>query len=314
MARNMEKNNSSRGKKTSSNRGSTTKTNALGTNPSKASVKKRLIRTISAASENSGQRGKTPTFHQPGPSTSRQAGRHHQRRLMPASGDEEEEGSNEGSGSDEEDVEDDEDALERLQRLPVGRWYKALGKMFTLRIWPWTSQNWWIGDLDQEVVEAPKCTSGSLDPMQAKLATAKEQLETKAMNRFKEFVVIDMAIETNEWMSREFRSKVPILRVALSEPTLTIAHQFQSGARAFRSEIVGNLKKDALLIFQIDDIPAGSFLDPDARAGSEQLVGLRQGNNFLYATKEAAPGLGSINRYLRSECISRVSEFPRLQS
>jgi len=77
--------------------------------------------------------------------------------------------------------------------------------------------------------------------------------------------------------------------------------------RSFRSEVVGALKKDALSIFQITDIPNDSFLDADARAASTQLAALRENNTFLYATTEAMPGVLTIERYLRSECLARVS-------
>jgi len=95
---------------------------------------------------------------------------------------------------------------------------------------------------------------------------------------------------------------------------LTIARQFQSGARAFRSEVVGNLKKDALSIFQITDIPSDQFLDADARAESAQLAALREDNEFLYATKEAMPDSLRIERYLRSESLIRVSCIFQFQS
>lgn len=89
----------------------------------------------------------------------------------------------------------------------------------------------------------------------------------------------------------------------------TIVQQFQLGARSFRSEVVANMKKDALAIFEITDIPAGSFLDPQARAASKQLAALRQNNAFLSATEEAIPGPDDLYRYLRSQCLVRVSDF-----
>ena len=86
-----------------------------------------------------------------------------------------------------------------------------------------------------------------------------------------------------------------------------VTQQFQSGARSFRSEVVGNLKKDALLIFQITDMGNNLFLDAGARAASAQLAALREDNEFLNATEEAMPGSLQVERYLRSECIVRVS-------
>lgn len=81
------------------------------------------------------------------------------------------------------------------------------------------------------------------------------------------------------------------------------------GARAFRSEIVGVLKTNALAIFGITDIPAGDFFDNDTRDQSRQLAALRRGNTFLYATEEALPQGDRMDRYLRSECLVRVRSF-----
>lgn len=79
-----------------------------------------------------------------------------------------------------------------------------------------------------------------------------------------------------------------------------------SGARSLRSEVVAALKTHALTIFEITDIPADKFFDEDARDQSAQLEALRHSNTFLYAKEETVPG-DNMARYLRSECIARVS-------
>ena len=79
------------------------------------------------------------------------------------------------------------------------------------------------------------------------------------------------------------------------------------GARSLWSEIVGLLKSHALSIFQITDIPGDLFLNPDARAASEELVALRTNNEFLFAAEEAFPGSLKIQRYCRSQSLVWVS-------
>ena len=85
-----------------------------------------------------------------------------------------------------------------------------------------------------------------------------------------------------------------------------------TGARALRSEVVGVLKTHALLIFGITDIPVDKFFDSDARDRSLQLLALREKNAFLYAKEGTVAGT-RIARYLRSDCIARVS-FPTIQT
>jgi len=108
----------------------------------------------------------------------------------------------------EEQGDSENEVLNRLEKLPRHRWYKALGKLFTMRIWPWPSSNWWIGDLDrdEEAVVMPR--HRGLDPEEAKLAEDKKKLETMARNKFNGFLIIDMGIPAEEWMSNEFRSQV----------------------------------------------------------------------------------------------------------
>ena len=86
-----------------------------------------------------------------------------------------------------------------------------------------------------------------------------------------------------------------------------LVRQFQNGARALRSEIVSTLKQSALSIFEINDIGATKFLDPDSRDQSQQLRRLRDSNAFLFASSCDLPGVDGIGRYFRSRCIIRVS-------
>ena len=78
------------------------------------------------------------------------------------------------------------------------------------------------------------------------------------------------------------------------------------GARALRSEVVGTLKGHALAIFGITDISADKFFDEGARERSAQLQALRDNNAFLYAKEGTVKG-PRIARYLRSDCLVRVS-------
>jgi len=201
MARKITKNVSSQnGKKTSSN-SNTAKVKAVGTTLSKAK-KRALIRRISSGPSEapSDQRQRSS---QPGPSNVRSGGR--QGRPLarePEELDEDEQDEEEEQGDSENEV------LNRLEKFPRHRWYKALGKLFTMRIWPWPSSNWWIGDLDydEEAVVMPR--HRGLDPEEAKLAEDKKKLEAMVRKKFNGFLAIDMGMPAEEWMSNEFRSQV----------------------------------------------------------------------------------------------------------
>jgi hypothetical protein len=69
------------------------------------------------------------------------------------------------------------------------------------------------------------------------------------------------------------------------------------------------LKKNAVSIFEIDDIKTEDFLDANAREDSRQLEQLRVGNAFLFASEEALPDIDAVGRYYRSGCIARVRMF-----
>ena len=115
-----------------------------------------------------------PTFYQPGGSS--QLEQH----------------PNNGSGLSEEDTdcEEDGDAMHaKLNRLPQDERYKAIGKIFALKLWPWVSTGWWIigtgaGANDQTGPEA------------------------KMRDNFRTFLGVEMCMDTVEWMRPQFRQEV----------------------------------------------------------------------------------------------------------
>ena len=92
------------------------------------------------------------------------------------------------------------------------RRYKAIGKIFTLKIWPWPSSSWWIGDEGASV--APEQSTRRLKLAQ-KLDVAKKGLDAKKRAKFVAFMYIEMNIPEDEWLSSEFRSQVSILYITL---------------------------------------------------------------------------------------------------
>jgi hypothetical protein len=73
------------------------------------------------------------------------------------------------------------------------------------------------------------------------------------------------------------------------------------------------LKKNAVSIFEINDIKMEDFLQVDTREASLQLEELREGNTFLFGSEAALPGINAIGRYFRSGCIARVRYFNFVQ-
>jgi len=178
----------------------------LGTTPFKAR-RTRIVRRIS--SHRSGSSFDQPS---PGPSNVQPTGRH-QRRPSPREPEgvvEEEDSEDEenGEGDPADESEDEAAVLSRLRKRPKDRWYKSLGKLFAIRIWPWTTTNWWIGDLGGEAIMGPGYASKKQDPERAKSAKEKKKLDMAAMQRFNVFLNIDMGIPEGEWMSQEFMSQV----------------------------------------------------------------------------------------------------------
>jgi len=192
----------------------------LGTFPSKTR-RKRISRRISSGPSEPrsgrGRRQKAPTFYQPNepphPQGSQSARRHPHRPTASQEsrdldeGDGEDSDDNEGDGEDDEE-EGDDAVLANLQRLTKYERYKAIGKIFALKIWPWPSSNWWIGD--EGASAAPEEGSG---PMKELAATKK--LDAKKKIEFTAFLYIDMGIADGDWMATKFKSQVIIMCFAL---------------------------------------------------------------------------------------------------
>ena len=101
------------------------------------------------------------------------------------------------------DQEDEEDPMTwRMRRLPKAKWYAAIGKVFTLKYWPWADTSWWIDGDDY---------GGDGGELSA--------LEEAAWTCFFEYMQV-LSIKESEWMTRSFRKSVMILFHA-SEPNLT---------------------------------------------------------------------------------------------
>ena len=92
-------------------------------------------------------------------------------------------------------IEDEEDedeekgtVVEHLQKMPLKARYRALGKIFTLKFWPWPAPVWWVIDASQ--------TGKASD------------LDVKIHRQFTLFVEIEMVMFADEWMSPEFIREV----------------------------------------------------------------------------------------------------------
>jgi len=190
----------------------------LGTFPSKI-WRKKISRRISSGPSEPHSRGgwcqKVLKFYQPSEpphsQDSQSAGRHphHPTARGPQDlGEDDDEGNNDDDGSEEGDEEGDEDVLAHLQKLIKYEGYKVISKVFALKIWPWPSSNWWIGD--EGVSVTPEEGWG---PMK-ELAAAKN-LDAKRKTKFVAFLYINMGIPDDEWMSSKFRSQVIIMCFAL---------------------------------------------------------------------------------------------------
>lgn len=117
------------------------------------------------------------------------------------------------NNSDDEDDNDDlgdEALLDRLHKLTQYARYKAIGKIFALKIWPWPSSNWWIGDEGANAV--PEQATRRLSLAQ-KLDAAKKGLDAKKRAELVAFMYIEMGVPEDEWLSSRFRSQVLILHV-----------------------------------------------------------------------------------------------------
>jgi hypothetical protein len=99
------------------------------------------------------------------------------------------------SGEEEEEEEEDDSeaaSLKRLNQLPEEERYKAIGKMWALKIWPWASPNWWIVN-----------TSGG-----PRIRGREDDLDSRMKSEFITFLGIDMGMSSDEWMHPKFRREV----------------------------------------------------------------------------------------------------------
>lgn len=120
-----------------------------------------------------------------------------------------------------EDIDDEPGEEDEEEDIPEGSAdsrYKSIGKAFALKVWPWPSPNWWIGD---EVVTMP-LDDATGTRMKDKLARAKGRLDIIKKAEFTTFLGLEMGISTEEWKTKKFRSEVTIPFVILSPVLMTI--------------------------------------------------------------------------------------------
>ena len=111
----------------------------------------------------------------------------------------------EDEGEDDDDEESEGTMLEQLEKLPSDQRFRAIGKMFALKIWAWPSSSWWIGD---EVVERPPARRVS----QAEdFVLRRKKLDAMKQREFSGFLFVDMGISRDEWMVPIFKSEVQYL-------------------------------------------------------------------------------------------------------
>jgi len=182
--------------------------------------KRRLQRRISTGSPQPpaevGHQGGTPTFYQlpshpprPGLPSSRGGP---SRFRDPDEGGE----GGEGEGEDDNDEESEGTVLEQLEKLPSDQRYRAIGKMFALKIWAWPSSSWWIGD---EVVERPP--AGRVSQAED-FVLRRRKLEATKQREFSGFLFVDMGISRDEWMTPIFKSEVLSVLFTTIFPILTV--------------------------------------------------------------------------------------------
>jgi hypothetical protein len=159
---------------------------------------KRKIRRISSSESEQHQRRNQL------PSTNQDEGRPARTFYQPAANpqhrtnsddDEEEEEEEEGGGV---------SALS--DRLPEDKRYKAMGKIFALKIWPWPSPGWWISNI------------GTGNQTRANQTT---DLDAKMRDKFITFLGFDMGMSTEEWMRPGFMQAVSFSSPHLDATLLT---------------------------------------------------------------------------------------------
>ena len=141
-------------------------------------VKKKLLRRISSGMSERRQTSRSspvntdsrdreaPTFYQPGPQR--------------------------GDGLPETEPEDSEEE-QGPGTLPDGERYKAMGKTFALKVWPWPSPNWWVTSLERNEQPGKAIQPGSPEARK---------------NQFTTFVGFDMDLSSEEWGKPHFKREV----------------------------------------------------------------------------------------------------------
>ena len=174
---------------------------------SKQVLMKRISRQSSQQSRSrDDRRWGAPIFYQPSqsPSPNRLASSsknpNHTAARAPRVQDHKDQEDNEGS---DEEL-DPKAVVDALLKLPTDQRYMSISKMFALKLWPWVSPNWWLGE--EQVTKVPR---GSTRMSSAeKKVLERKKLEEKNRWEFKTFMLIDMDISSEEWMTAQFRSNV----------------------------------------------------------------------------------------------------------
>ena len=118
----------------------------------------------------------------------------------------------------EDDGDGDEDVVTCLQNSLKDQQYKVIGKLFVLKVWPWPSLSWWVGD-EGEITTLRNVTQTS-NPVREKLTAVKNKLEAMLKKEFTMFLGINMAMLEDEWMTTKFKGQVSALYLSPT-PILT---------------------------------------------------------------------------------------------
>ena len=164
--------------------------NAPRRQPSREQLRTRVALYERANSDRSQNRG-TPVFHQP------HSPQPPSRRRQAAAEDE------------------DQDLLEIDPEpgTPKADTYGDYGRKFALKIWPWPSSSWWVGDsAEEQAAPAPRSVRG-LSEEEKKLEEAKRRLDTKIRAEFLKYVRLDLDLSDEVWKTKKFRAEVTVLCV-----------------------------------------------------------------------------------------------------
>ena len=172
--------------------------------------KSQLRRQISSSSEQSWQKTVAPTFHQPHSNESQSVGPHPDRLMAHEAGDLDEEPDEDDE--DEEDKEDvEENILTCLEKYSESERNRAIGKIFALKIWPWPSSDWWIGQ-SEELTLVPVRNDENMGEV---LAVSKKNLNLVMKEQFHTFLTLDMGILMEDWTQKVFKTQVTTLHLIL---------------------------------------------------------------------------------------------------